>query len=43
MFIGEYQHIIDPKKRVAIPSKFREVFNGRAVITRGLEIGRAHV
>lgn len=37
MFIGEYQHIIDPKKRIAIPSKFRDAFNGRAVITRGLD------
>jgi len=37
MFIGEYFHNIDPKKRVAIPSKFRETFSGRAVITRGLD------
>lgn len=37
MFIGEYQHIIDSKKRIAIPSKFRDIFNGRAVITRGLD------
>lgn len=37
MFIGEYKHIIDNKKRVAVPSRFREFFNGRAVITRGLD------
>lgn len=37
MFIGEYQHIIDNKKRIAVPSRFRELFNGRAVITRGLD------
>jgi MraZ protein len=37
MFIGEYSHNIDPKKRVAIPSKFRDVFGGKAVITRGLD------
>ncbi|MDD5489994.1 MAG: division/cell wall cluster transcriptional repressor MraZ [Candidatus Moranbacteria bacterium] len=37
MFIGEYSHNIDPKKRVAIPSKFREDFSGRAVVTRGLD------
>lgn len=37
MFIGEYSHNIDPKKRVAIPSKFRETFAGRAVVTRGLD------
>lgn len=37
MFIGEYQHSIDPKKRLAIPAKFRRDFNGKAVITRGLD------
>jgi MraZ protein len=37
MFIGEYSYNIDPKKRIAIPSKFREDFSGRAVITRGLD------
>lgn len=37
MFIGEYQHIIDNKKRIAIPARFRELFNGRAVVTRGLD------
>ncbi|KKQ80313.1 MAG: hypothetical protein UT03_C0027G0001, partial [Candidatus Moranbacteria bacterium GW2011_GWD2_38_7] len=24
MFIGEYQHNVDPKKRIALPSKFRK-------------------
>ena len=37
MFIGEYQHIIDQKKRVAIPSKFRAKFKKGAVVTRGLD------
>ncbi len=37
MFIGEYQHILDGKKRVAIPSKFRVKFRKGAVITRGLD------
>ena len=37
MFIGEYQHIIDAKKRVAIPARFRETFSGKAVLTRGLD------
>ena len=37
MFIGEYQHIMDLKKRLAIPSKFRNDFKGKAVITRGLD------
>ena len=37
MFIGEYQHVVDQKKRVAIPSKFRVRFKKGAVITRGLD------
>lgn len=37
MFIGEYSHNIDPKKRLAIPSKFRDTFGGKAVVTRGLD------
>lgn len=37
MFIGEYEHSIDPKKRLAIPAKFRKELGNRAVITRGLD------
>ena len=37
MFIGEYQHILDPKKRVAMPAKFRAKFKKGAVVTRGLD------
>ncbi|HCG77223.1 division/cell wall cluster transcriptional repressor MraZ [bacterium] len=37
MFIGEYLYIIDQKKRVAIPPKFRRELGKRAVITRGLD------
>jgi len=37
MLIGEYQHIIDTKKRLAIPAKFRKDLGERAIITRGLE------
>lgn len=37
MFIGEYSHIIDEKKRLAIPSKFRASLGKKAVITRGLD------
>ncbi|MDH4330128.1 MAG: division/cell wall cluster transcriptional repressor MraZ [Candidatus Moranbacteria bacterium] len=37
MFIGEYQHSIDPKKRMAIPSRFRGELGGTVVITRGLD------
>lgn len=37
MFIGEYQHNIDDKGRLAVPSKFRTKLAGGAVVTRGLD------
>lgn len=37
MFIGEYSHSIDPKKRLALPSKFRKELGGKVVLTRGLD------
>ena len=37
MFIGEYQHILDNKKRVAVPAKFRAQFKKGLVVTRGLD------
>lgn len=37
MFIGEYQHSIDPKKRLALPSKFRPELGKKVIITRGLD------
>lgn len=37
MFIGEYQHSLDEKGRLAIPIKFREDLKAGAVITRGLD------
>jgi MraZ protein len=37
MFLGEYQHNLDSKGRVAIPSKFRQQLSGKAIITRGLD------
>ncbi len=37
MFIGEYQHSIDPKKRLAVPSRFRGELKKKLVVTRGLD------
>ncbi len=37
MFIGEFQHSIDSKGRIAIPAKFRTKIAGGAIITRGLD------
>lgn len=37
MFIGEYQHNLDLKGRLAIPVKFRDKLAGGAIITRGLD------
>lgn len=37
MLIGEYKHTLDPKKRLAIPSKFRKELGEGAVLTRGLD------
>lgn len=37
MLMGEYHHNIDDKQRIIIPSKFREDFCDKVVVTRGLE------
>lgn len=37
MFIGEYIHSIDNKKRLAIPARFRKELGEKAILTRGLD------
>jgi MraZ protein len=37
MFIGEHIHLLDPKKRLALPARFRKELGEKVVITRGLD------
>ena len=37
MFIGEYNHNLDDKGRLAIPAKFRLILKKGAVVTKGLD------
>ncbi|MBD1379924.1 division/cell wall cluster transcriptional repressor MraZ [Metabacillus arenae] len=37
MFMGEYNHTIDTKGRMIVPSKFREGLGETFVLTRGLD------
>jgi MraZ protein len=37
MFFGEYEHTIDDKNRLTLPSRFRDAFAGWVVLTRGLD------
>jgi len=37
MFIGEYRHTIDIKKRLSLPAKFRKELGKEIIITRGLD------
>lgn len=38
MLLGEYEHNLDVKGRVAIPSRFREELGATVVITRGFDL-----
>ena len=37
MFMGEYNHTIDAKGRLIIPSKFRESLGDEFVVTKGMD------
>ena len=37
MFMGEYNHSIDAKGRLIVPSKFREQLGSEFVVTKGLD------
>lgn len=37
MLLGEFKHNVDEKGRLAVPSRFRDLFAGGAIITRGLD------
>ena len=37
MLLGEYIHILDTKKRISLPARFRKEVGKKIVITRGLD------
>jgi MraZ protein len=37
MFIGEYEHALDSKNRIIVPSKFREELGNKFILTKGLD------
>lgn len=37
MLIGQYTHIVDDKRRVSLPAKFRKALGSTVVITHGLD------
>lgn len=37
MFMGEYNHTVDTKGRLIVPSKFRELLGDEFIVTKGLD------
>lgn len=37
MFLGEYEHTLDEKKRISLPKSFRQGLGKKMVMTRGLD------
>jgi MraZ protein len=37
MLLGEYEHTIDDKNRLTLPSRFRQAFGDGIVVTRGMD------
>ena len=37
MFLGEYEHNLDDKGRLAVPARFREELGDGVVVTRGFD------
>lgn len=37
MFIGEYTHTVDEKKRISLPGRFKKDLGKKVVVTRGLD------
>ncbi len=37
MFMGRYNHTIDPKGRLSIPSKYRETLGDEFVVSKGMD------
>ena len=37
MLLGEYEHTLDDKNRLTLPSRFRQAFTDGIVVTRGMD------
>lgn len=37
MFVGEFTHTLDSKRRLSLPAQFRRDLGGKVVLTRGLD------